>query len=213
MNRDNREYFLNFFKPTPGLTRAIAGANRDLILEDSEEGLTALDREEMDEEPEEGEHLFGNEVDGLIIREPERPTGRGPDDFARAPTVADYQHLISKRLHGFLAFLARSEQARSRARYDIFQIVPEGMERRLGLNDRSRRYEGLLQGLAEEFRGSLMEKHRGRFGARWGEIHMVGPRHVVLVESAEQRREAAAPYERATLSTRATRAAGGRRGR
>jgi hypothetical protein len=211
MNRDNREYFLDFFTPTPELTRDIAEANRDLLREDLEEGLTARDREEMDDEAEEGEHLVHDEMDDLFIAKPERP--RGHDDLLRPLTLTDYQHLIAKRLHGFLAFLARSEQARERAAYDLYEIVPEGMERRLGLNDRSRRYGGLLRGLAEEFRGSLMEKHSGRFGARWGEIYLVGPREVVLVERAAQRREAAAPYQRATLSTRATRAVGGRRGR
>lgn len=213
MNRDNREYFLHFFTPTPELTRAIAEANRELLHEDMEEGLTASDLAEMDEE--EGEHNI-DDFGALLVGDRERDAYR-PDretaGYLRAPTLPDYQHLISKRLHGYLAFLARGEQARGGRLYDLYDIVPDGMERRLGLNHRARRCRGLLEDLAGEFGDGMMRKHDGHFRARWGEIHMETPRLVVLVEREAEGREPSAPYRRATLTTRATRAAGGRRGR
>lgn len=103
------------------------------------------------------------------------------------------QLIIAERLYGFLAILARRPRSLEGYRYNIRQIIPEGMgillgfsqpqlteefwnerESPEGLSQSHGLFAKLLQGLTSEFERWLTHERGGQYVAPWGEMLIEG---------------------------------------
>ena len=180
------DYLKYFFSPSPELAREIVLANELLAAEDEERSAGAkLDAEDNEE--------------GITIDKASRLL-YGESNFSHNELdeqLESPERVVADRLYGYLALLARSPQAEEGRPYDMDEVIPEGMETMLGLEDSADRYKDLLLDLTSVFRCWMMDKS-GHYSTPWGDIDLEG-NQLRLTAKIVHRKESRRPYSPATF--------------
>jgi hypothetical protein len=209
---------LNFFIPTAQLTEDIIVQNRKLAQQD----LQRARREDLDAEF--FEHEFRGERRNSASGDSPEGQQRFVDrcmELVRNETLNDHEKLnhimrqsqleIAETLYGYLAVLARRQEAFRGEPYNIWLVIPQGMGSRLGLmrsvahlrhvdfeankyrlddeqlfDDNSRM---LLTEFTKEFRLWLSHQQGGTYDrAPWGVMHLEDEDHLFLRAAPQERR-------------------------
>lgn len=203
-------YLTSFFIPSAPIAEAIALENYRLTLEDLKEDFSvSIDHEYKEEwNPPDRRKEWRNEVNyqkWRALMESIKAFLREEGRSIQREQIIQCQRVISQRLYRYLAFLARSSQAQQGTRFDIWIIVPEGMETMLGLavhkKDREQSEEKiktLLRELTGEFGGWLSNNCGGYYKAPWGEMHLED-HYLLLVATTFHESNSEHPYTEATF--------------
>jgi hypothetical protein len=198
MRRDYRDHLARFFLPTHGLTEAILLTNAALVAADEEEP-------DEDDVSESKEHDEGYVWEVEDEEHPQRVAHAEVENDE--PIIERGRFVIADQLYNYLAYLSHTPRSYHHIPFDLYEVIPSGMEALLGLEDSEKRAQLLLTRLTDEFRGDMLERHGGYYGdAPWGDVILKEDGRFLLFK-AKGVEEAEPPdrYERAVQRVRSVR--------